>query len=318
MDSAVNRTVVVVNPSSQNGALGRRWDEIEGILKRELGDFQVARTAGPRDATRLARTALEEGAETVVAVGGDGTAHEVANGFFVDGKPVKPGAALGLVPFGTGGDFRKTTGIPNDVAGAAAVLKAGKRRAIDVGLLEYTAPGDKKERCVFVNIASFGIAGLVDQIVNHSSKVLGGKISFFLATARATVRYKNQRVRLFYDGDERTAETVTINNIAVANGRFFGGGMMIAPNAELDDGEFDVVTVGDIGALDMMRSAPRLYKGTHLSHPKVKARRAHRVDAAPADAGTEVLLDVDGEAPGMLPATFTLLPRALQVISPHD
>jgi YegS/Rv2252/BmrU family lipid kinase len=319
MDSAVKKTVVVANPQSANGALRRRWPTMLKAIEGALPGCEARLTAGPGDATRLAREALQAGAELVVAVGGDGTIHEVGNGFFDGGKPIKPEAAMGLVPFGTGGDFRKTAGIPKDLDGALALLRAGERRTIDVGLLEYrrgTHAGPVESR-VFINIASFGIAGLVDSIVNRSSKMLGGKLSFLLATARAALRYENQRVRLVFDGNEAEAVEQTINNVAVANGRFFGGGMMIAPRAELDDGRFDVVAVGDVAALEMAKDFGKLFKGTHLSLPKVSSWRATRVDARAVREDEDVLLDVDGEAPGALPASFTLLPRALQLVVPR-
>ena len=309
------KTVVVVNPQSQNGALGRRWAEVAKVLDRELGPYEHVLTDGPRDATRLARAAIDGGADTVVAIGGDGTIHEVANGFFVDGKPVKPEAALGVLPFGTGGDFRKTAQIPADLAHAAAALKARHVKKIDVGRLDYTPTGGGKASCVFINIASFGIGGLVDQIVNSSSKRLGGRASFFLATVRAAARYKNQRVRLVLDDKADEPLELTINNVAVANGRYFGGGMHVAPNAALDDGILDVVAIGDFSAFEMLTNGARIYRGTHLELAKVVARKAKKVEAHPVD-GADVLLDVDGEAPGSLPATFSVLPGALGLVVP--
>src|SRR5262249_34425749 len=181
------------------------------------------------------------------------------------------------------------------------------------GRLDYTANGGRAS-CMFVNIASFGIAGLVDVIANSSSKRLGGRASFFLATVRAAARYKNQRVRLVLDGSERLE--LPIQNVAVANGRYFGGGMQVAPNAELDDGAFDVIAIGDVSFFEMMTSGARIYKGTHLELPKVTARRAKRVEAEPAVDGEQVLLDVDGEAPGTLPASFSIVPGALNLVVP--
>jgi YegS/Rv2252/BmrU family lipid kinase len=245
--------------------------------------------------------------------------HEVANGFFDgDGRPVAAGASLGFVPFGTGGDFRKSVHIPKGVAEAARVLKEGQRREIDLGRLVYAEGGRGGPRAsrVFINIASFGIGGLVDRIVNSSSKAFGGAVSFFLGTARAALVYKNQRVRMSFEGDEADFLEMPINNVAVANGQYFGGGMHIAPRAELDDGKFDVVVLGDLGKLDFLKDGHRVYKGTHLDLPKVRFRQAARVDASPVDPDAEVLLDVDGEAPGALPASFTLLPKALGLVMP--
>lgn len=310
------RTVVIVNPRSQNGALGRRWAALARELRREVGAFEDVLTRAPGDATRLAREALDDGAEIVVAVGGDGTVNEVANGFFdAEGTAVHPEAALGFLPFGTGGDFRKSVGIPREFGPAARVLSTARRRAIDVGHLRYTAADGSEAGRVFVNIASFGMSGVVNEYVNSTTKAFGGTVSFLLATARAGLRYRNQRVRLVFDGDEAAGIDRTISTVAVANGRYFGGGMKVAPDAELDDGAFDVVVLGDLGALDMAMNGPRLYAGTHLQLDKIELRRARELRATPLGRDP-VRLDVDGETPGCLPASFRLLPRALTLMVP--
>jgi diacylglycerol kinase (ATP) len=307
------RTVVIVNPQSQGGKLGKKWPELADTLARAF-PFDEVKTQGPGDATRLAREALRGGAERVVAMGGDGTINEVVNGFFEDGKPVKPDASLALVPFGTGGDFRRTLGIPLELADAAAVIAADRKKKIDVGRLDYTAKDGARVTRMFANIASFGVSGVVDRLVNESGKKLG-RLSFALATARATWSYKNQRVQLVFDGKD-TAD-MTINTVAVANGRYFGGAMMVAPDAEIDDGAFDVVALGDFTFGDLVKSGRRIYKGTHLAMDKVSVRRAKVIEAEPIEPGAEVELDVDGEALGRLPARFELVPRALWMVVPE-
>jgi YegS/Rv2252/BmrU family lipid kinase len=213
------------------------------------------------------------------------------------------------VPAGTGGDFIKTLGVPRETAAAAAALKS-PARAIDVGRLRYVEDNGKEATRHFINIASFGIGGLVDRYVNRSSKALGGKVSFALATLKAGAKYKNATVRLVLDGG--TPREGRVYNVAVANGRYFGGGMKVAPDAALDDGWFDVVTLGDFGFSDLLFRGLDIYSGKHLKNPKVTVTRARRVDAEAVD-GAEVLLDVDGEAPGRLPASFELLAGALKV-----
>jgi len=307
------RTTVIVNPKSQGGRLGKRWTDVADTIARAF-PFDEALTQGPGDATRLAREALRAGAERVVAIGGDGTVNEVVNGFFDEaGAPIAPEASFALLPFGTGGDFRRTLGVPTELADAARAIAEGRRRRIDVGRLSFTTPSGERAHRMFANIASFGVSGVVDRLVNESSKRFG-KLSFMLATARATWSYKNQRVQLTFDGQDRVE--ATINTVAVANGRYFGGGMMVAPKAELDDGKFDVVAMGDFGFGDLLASGRRLYQGTHLSMDKVTSRRARVVEAEPLEPGAVVELDVDGECPGRLPARFELLPGALWVIAP--
>lgn len=307
------RTVLIVNPKSQGGRLGKRWTEIADTIGRAF-PFDEAITQAPGDATRLTREALRGGAERVVAIGGDGTINEVANGFFDDaGAAIAPDASLAVIPFGTGGDFRRSLSLPTELADAARVIAANQRRQIDMGRLEYTTMTGGRAARMFINIASFGVSGVVDRLVNESGKKLG-RMSFAVATARATWSYKNQRVQLVFDDRDRVE--ATINTVAIANGRYFGGAMMVAPNAELDDGAFDVVALGDFNFGDLLTSGRRLYKGTHLTMEKVTARRARTVDAEPIDPGAVVELDVDGENPGKLPARFAIVPSALWVVVP--
>ncbi len=310
------RTVLVVNPNSQGGSLGRRWPELSALVRRHLVSFEEVQTSGPGDATRLTRELLRDGADRIVAIGGDGTINEVVNGFFDDGEAVAPEAHLGVIPFGTGGDFRKSLRLRKDVESAAEILAEGKTRLVDVGRIDFKTRDGVDERRMFINIASFGISGMVDRLVNDASKRLGGRLSFLVATARAGMRYKNQRVRLVFDGDEQRAVDTTINTVAVANGQYFGGGMHIAPKAELDDGLFDVVALGDFSAAQMAIRGWRVYQGSHLNMDKVSYRRASQVRAEPL-GDDPVELDVDGETPGILPATFTLVPSALQLVVPY-
>jgi YegS/Rv2252/BmrU family lipid kinase len=303
-------TTIIVNLRSQGGKTERRWPALRETLHEVLGPFEVRATLGPGSATELARAALKEGAQLVVALGGDGTINEVVNGFFDDNGPVSSGASFGVVPAGTGGDFVKTLGVAKEARAAAEALLHPSSRAIDVGRLRFTAHDGTPAVRHFVNIASFGISGLVDQYVNRSSKALGGRVSFAWATLRAGLAYKNARVSLSLDGGP--PKEGPIYTVAVSNGRYFGGGMMIAPDAALDDGLFDVVTLGDFTLSDLLLRGMDVYSGAHLKNPKVSVARARRVEAT-AEDGAEVLLDVDGEQPGRLPVRFEVLPRALRV-----
>jgi YegS/Rv2252/BmrU family lipid kinase len=309
------RTIVIVNPASQGGRLGKRWTELSETLTRAF-PFEHVNTKGPGDATKLAREALRGGADRIVAIGGDGTINEVVNGFFDEqGVAIKPEASFALVPFGTGGDFRRTMGIPLETVDAAAIIKVNRTKKIDVGKLQLTTRTGATQLRMFVNIASFGVSGVVDRLVNESGKKLG-RLSFMLATARATWAYTNQRVQLIFDGDASSRVEATINTVAVANGKFFGGKMKVAPDAEVDDGLFDVIAMGDLNFGDLLKSGRRLYAGTHITMDKVTTRRARIVEAEPIEKGAIVELDVDGEAPGLLPAKFEIVPGALTMVVP--
>lgn len=303
------KTAVVVNPASANGRTGRRWPELAARLRAQVGDFEVAFTERPRQAGSLVADALRRGHTRIVSVGGDGTHNEVVNGLFAPDVDCG-GVTLAVVPTGTGGDLRRTLGLSNDAIEAIEAIGRDVRR-VDAGKLEYTAHDGSIESSYFINIASFGIGGLVDKLVNNSSKALGGKISFLWGTARAAIRYKNQPVRLVLDDGAPIKRT--INNVAIANARYFGGGMKIAPEADMTDGVFDVVVVGDLGTLDMARGMASIYRGEHIGRKGIESFRARAIHAEPVDPDAEVLIDMDGEQPGRLPATFTIVPSAFSV-----
>jgi len=303
-------TVVVVNPHSAGRKTEKRWPQLREIIHEAYGPFEVLFTDAPGSATRLSRQALSKGADLVVAMGGDGTINEVVNGFFDGTRAISPQAAFGVLPAGTGGDFIKTLGTSKEIRTAAEQLKEATPRPIDVGRLTFIGNDGSLKVRHFINVASFGIGGLVDRYVNESSKALGGTVSFAMATLKAGWKYKNANVRVVLDG--APPREGRIYNIAVANGRYFGGGMKIAPDAALDDGLFDVITLGDFGFSDLLLRGLDIYSGKHVTNPKVTVHRAKRIEAAATD-DAEVLLDVDGEAPGRLPATFELIPGGLKV-----
>lgn len=287
-------------------------------MRARLLDYRLALTAKTGDATTIVREALAKGAEGIAVVGGDGTLNEATNGFFhPDGTLVDTKAWLGPISCGTGGDFRKTLSATNAGSSDAAMealvdrLITSEVRPIDVGWLEYVANDGSKGGRAFINIASFGLGGLVDRLVNDTPKWMGGTGAFFVGTLRAAARYRNQRVRITVDA-EIPRET-TIANLAVANGRFFGGGMQIAPRAKIDDGFFDIVGLENVDLTTQLRLARHLYGGTLLGKRGVTYTRGRVVLAEPVDPGDAVLLDVDGEAPGRLPARFEIRPGALRL-----
>lgn len=311
---------LLVNPRAGAGRVAELVPRLEQAFRARASStggaaFELVETRGPGDATRCVREALERGSAGVAVVGGDGTLSEATNGFFEGTRAVRPDAWLAPLSCGTGGDFRKTIGsvnVPRSGEGIEALVAqvlAATPRPIDVGHLRYVdRRGDERER-VFLNITSFGIGGLVDELVNDGPKWLGGGPAFLLGTVRALVAYRPAAVRVRVDEGE--PREVVITNLAVANGRYFGGGMFVAPKAELDDGRFDVVTMPAIAPHRALRLLPRLYRGTHLDSPHVHFERGRVVVAESVDPSVHVLLDVDGEAPGRLPARFEVLPGAL-------
>lgn len=302
------RTFFVVNPKSANGATGKRWGELAATIARSLSDFGVEFTRGPMDAVGITRNALKAGYECVVAVGGDGTINEVTNGFFEDGRVLNATAALGVLPRGTGGDFRRTFEWDTDFDAAVQRLKTPDTRPFDVGRLEYRTSTGATATRYFANVCSFGVSGRVDEQVNATSKALGGRASFLWASLKSLVGWRDQVVRVSFDGG--VPESVAITTLAAANGRYFGGGMMVAPEADVSDGLLDVTIWSGYGLSDFVVRNAGVYSGAHV---RWKGTRTLRCRELTATSEERVLLDCDGEQPGQLPCTITLLAGAIRL-----
>lgn len=301
---------LVVNPASAAGRTGRHFDAIARAIRAALGDFECAFTRAPGDGSRLAREALDGGSRLVVAVGGDGTASEVIDGLTHEGAPRHPDALFGFVPRGTGGDLRRTLGLPEELHSAARALASGNEAVIDLGRIEFAGPRGEPQVRHFANVAGLGISGEVSRLVNRGVKLPSGRLSFMLASARALLSWSDRPVRWRVDDGPWQEERLTA--LSVCNGRYFGGGMQVAPGARMEDGLFDVVAWKGFGLSDFVAKRRMLYDGTHVTLSNTRVVRARRVEAE-AVGDAEVLLDVDGESPGTLPARFTLLPGALRI-----
>lgn len=298
---------VIVNPVAANGAVGRKWPQMRDMLQAEVGQFDVSFTEGPNHATELAREALSAGYRTIVAVGGDGTLHEVVNGLVNEGM-VDPAVNLGIIPGGTGSDSVRTLGIPHDYRAACHCLLRGEPDCIDLGRITCVSEGREIQR-YFLNVAGLGFDGEVAERVNRSSKALGGTLPFLNSLLVKLLTYQNKTVEVTLDGQQRLQQKA--NSVIVCNGRYFGGSMHVGPNAALDDGLFDVVIIGDTTKLEFVANVPRVYRGTHLSHPKVDEYRAREVRV---QAQERMFLQADGELIGEAPATFQIIPQALHVL----
>jgi YegS/Rv2252/BmrU family lipid kinase len=294
-------SVVIVNPSSASGGTGEAWPQIASDLRSQFGSFQVVFTKQRGDAATLASEAARKGSKLIIACGGDGTISEVANGILSSGKD----AELGILPSGTGGDFRRTLEIPSRARDAARVLRTGRSVRIDVGRVSYTDGNGADATRYFVGVASCGMSTKVIE------RVKGDEVSFASALLKTAMR--NAPVRLVVQLDDSHERHLIVSNLCIANARYFGGGMKIAPDAKLTDGKLDVISIGDLSAMKLFTSAPRVYTGSHLSMPEVSHALARKITVRAADRAAEVALEVDGELPGRLPATFQIIPEALRV-----
>ena len=304
------RIAAIANPHAGKGRAGRLWPRIEQQLRSRLGDVTVRFTDSAGHATSIARELLENGFDVIIAVGGDGTVSEVANGFLRDDEPVRRDAQLGILPVGTGSDFQRSLGIPSDFDKAVEILAEGKPLAIDVGKATLVGSSGGDQQRYFVNLVSFGMGGAVAAGAKNTLTVLGGKVGFLWATFKTMATYHGRQVEIEID-DSGMFLPFFITNVAVGNGRYHGGGMHACPTAVLNDGLLEVTVIRYLKPLEIMRDIRILYSDNVYRHPKIHHLRAQRL-VARSEQPTWV--EVDGEPLGRLPLTLEVLPQSLAVL----
>jgi YegS/Rv2252/BmrU family lipid kinase len=262
----------------------------------------------PAQLGELAVRAVDEGAEVLVVVGGDGSVHETVNGLVGSGRAGD--VELAVFPRGTGKDFARSLRIPRDLPGAIEVAKNGSARTVDVGRARFVAWDGAQAEAYFANFAGAGISGAIARRANVSSKAAGGRISFFWATVAVFARWKSAHMTATVDGTRRSGQMF---EVLAMNGDYAAGGMWVTPEAVPDDGRLDVLLIGDVTKADFVRTFPKIYRGRHLSHPKIEVLHGAAVEV---DADTRLPIVLDGEQPGTTPARFEIVPRALKVRVP--
>ena len=309
----MNRDVplIIVNPASGGGSGSRDWNRAVSTIQSHFGPFDRIFTESPGHAFRIAREESLGGRRFLIAFGGDGTISEVARGIL----STEADTELGVFPHGTGSDFVRSLELPSRLADAATSLSDGRTVRMDVGSVTYRAANGDTESRHFINSSSFGLSGEVTQNTNSSSKSLGGLISFASSTVKTAFTFDHPDV--FLEIDDEPARRLPITTVCFNNGRFFGGGMKIAPEASMVDGQLDLIVVRKLPFRRILAQGPRLYAGAHLSLPEVHHQLAATVRAWPVDSHVEVPLEVDGESPGTLPANFGIRPMALRVRIPN-
>jgi YegS/Rv2252/BmrU family lipid kinase len=302
----MKKTAAIVNPRAASGGAARHWPE----LVERLGLPEARFTEHPGHATRIAAELLEAGYERILAVGGDGTISETVNGFLPGGAPLRPDAELGIIPMGTGGDFRRSLGI-RDPSHAIDVIRTGRTRRIDAGWVQFERHTAGRAAQCFVNLVSFGMGGEVAARANNVLSPVSGKAAFLWATLTVFLTYRAKTVELSVDGGPWTRRRIL--NIAAGNGRYHGGGMHVCPKARLDDGLLDVTTIDALGPLTLAKDLPVLYSDNLYVHPKTHFARGAKLAARSAE---RVSIEVDGEPLGVLPLEISVLPAVLNVIVP--
>lgn len=301
----------IINPVSGAGRARKIWYENLRKVEKYTPDMTWRFTEEPLHAQILAKEACDKGWKKIVSVGGDGTLNEVVNGIMESDK--RNQVYLGILSLGTGSDFIKSLGIPLNIDEMLDVIAAGKPKTIDVGYCEFTGKNGQKMKRYFINIADFGIGGETVAKVNATTKIFGGFFSFFYGTVSTLLSYTDKKVTFTIDGKKRR-ENITL--VAMANGKFFGGGMCIAPEADMSDGLFDVVKIRDARLLDFLKYGIYIYRGIKITgDERIEYMRAKKVEAL---SDEEVLIDMDGEQPGKLPAVFEIFPSSLKVLCQEE
>ncbi|PWK72600.1 diacylglycerol kinase family protein [Aminobacter sp. AP02] len=306
---------VVRNPVAGGGRLETHWTEVATALSERFGDVEMRETEEPGDGAVIARDLVALGCQIVVAAGGDGTISEVADGILQMQAETGVDTILGVLPCGTGSDFARGMGIPAEVKAAIARIAEGKDRLIDAGRISFIDEHGRLASRHFVNIASLGMSGATVRAVNADRRKgrVSAKALFFWRTVTEFLRYRFQDVRIVVDDGAPVETRVAL--VAVANERFFGGGMMIAPDAEPDDGLFDIVILRAASKLRLIFDIRLLYGGRHRNHPAITILRGRKVTVEPLGdpLANAALVDIDGESPGHIPATYEMVPKALKV-----
>ena len=293
---------LIVNPASGAGKTGRKWPDIKVYLRKIGLDFDYSITESPGHAVELAKSAVKRGFSLLVSVGGDGTISEVAQGLFE--AEALNSVSLGIISTGTGADYIRTVGIPRTYTDACRLLISPQKHLVDVGVIEF-ANGSRR---VFVNFAGLGFASDVVRATTQKYKATGAMTSYLLGLFSTLVSYKNKDISITIDGKIDQKKVVTL---LVGNGKYAGGGMKTTPNADIQDGLFDVLIVDDMTKFDLLFSLPKIYKGTHLTHPKVFIRRVKELEI---HSKQKTSIQVDGDLVGETPARFYVLPAALNIV----
>ena len=311
---------MIVNPASADGATRENWPKIASDLRTHFGPFTMLFTESPGDGRTRALKAAKAGTRLIIACGGDGTISEVANGIIESKEDVE----LGILPGGTGSDFRRTIGVSTNIAAAARDLRNGRTRVFDAGRVSFANELGERETRYFINVASFGMSTeVLDRAASGEARKwipafaprrFGSKLSYAAATLQTTL--SSSPIEVHVQLDEQPERRLRIAELAIANARYYGGGMKIAPDAKTDDGLFDVVTIADASAFRILTNAPRLYLGAHLRMDEVTHALAKQVVARPVSKDEVIRVELDGEVLGRLPATFQVTPRALRVRCP--
>ena len=289
----------------------------ESLISKFSADYEVRfyETVHPRHAEPLTGLALNDGCDFLVAIGGDGTLHEMVNGYLRAGGNAKFKTSIGVLPYGTGNDFARGTGIFRSIDQLWDLIKRNQPRLIDAGSMQFRLPDGSVNICYFDNISDLGIGAEVVGRVNGVhiwKKILGGTLTFFLSALTTFLTYKHKKIRVSWEGFEWEGRVLSL---VVANGRYFGSGLGIAPDAKIDDGLFEVVILANLSVLDYLKNYMKVRRSEKVIHPEASYHRTSQLFVEPEE-GSLTIVEADGEIAGRAPIVYTCLPGALRFLVP--
>ncbi|MDH5719617.1 MAG: diacylglycerol kinase family lipid kinase [Spirochaetia bacterium] len=310
------KILFIINRHAGSGKADKKWPKIEKKIKENFKDYSIVFTEKKGHAVEISRKAVQKKIPLIVAGGGDGTISETAAGFIgKNGKPLQTPSArstmLGILPLGSGCDFIRTLNIPNDIEKSLEIIKKQKRRIIDMGTASFINHQGKKEKRPFINISDAGIGAQVMHVFDGQTKVFGAFISYQLATLRGLIQFTNKHFKIVIDNKKIKDEPA--NTVLIANGKYFGSGMKVAPDAKIDDGFFDVIVLDKMSRLKMLLKMPALQKGKYKGIKEINLYKAQKVKV---ETTPKAYIELDGEQLGATPIEFEIIKSAIPVIAP--
>jgi len=310
--------VFIVNPASAMGKTKRAWSRLEPMALEKFPQCEVLFTTKKGHALELSRKAIKEQANAVIAVGGDGTISEVSGGFTNDtGRLFQKGkhiTKLGIIAAGSGSDFVKTIALPKSHNEQLSVIQRGKTQTIDLGFASFVDYENQTKTRTFINNADVGIGAEVMNLLEKEGKKFGSWLSYQLATLRSLISYQNKELKLTISKSD-TRQGI-FNGVVVANAKYFGSGMKIAPDANLSDQLFDVILLKEMSKIEMIMKLPKLQKGSHIYEKEVEVVRTKSIKIESTNESKKAFIEFDGEPLGQCPVTFSIIPKAIDIFVP--
>ncbi|MFW6230364.1 MAG: diacylglycerol/lipid kinase family protein [Halanaerobium sp.] len=302
------KIIAVINPSAGGGKTASFWPEKSKYLKREFSNFDEVYTKAAGDAVKISNNAVLEGYDFIIAVGGDGTVNEIINGM-LSSETEKIESKLIVYPLGTGSDFGRSLNLPTDIEKFIELIKRERSREIKVIEAAYVNYQGQKEKRYFINIADCGMGAEVAKKLNQSPKTLDGSLSYLFKIFQTLFKYQNKKMRV--EADSSLIHQGKINSAIIANGSYFGGGIKIAPAADLFNDKINLVLLKDFSKKEIIFNLIKAYKGRHLGHPLVAS---YLVEKIKITASKPVELEIDGETVGSSDVEFKVSDKRISVL----